>query len=76
MPMDGNSLRERRLKGSHKDHNDQTDHTNDIQPCLEGRKREKTSGRTPDGTGELSSYCLTYGRVELVYSLDKGEAEP
>ena len=59
-PIDGNGLRERKLREPTKDQND------DMQSPSEERKVEKTYGRTPDGTGESLIQYFIKGRVKLV----------
>ena len=63
--MDGKGLRERICTGSHKDHN-YNDLNIEIQQCSEEGKTKKVCGRTPDGTGESSTYGYTFGRIKLV----------
>ena len=63
--MDGNNLRERRPQ---RDHNNQSDHNDDMQSCSKERKSEKTCGRTPEGIGESSASLIFRGRIKLVGS--------
>ena len=59
--MDGKGLRERKCKELHKDH-DHNDHNDEVPRCSEKEEEnKKICGRTPDGTGKIST--LIYKRA-------------